>query len=211
MTAKVKSVLTVAAEALETAAGYALVAVGIYAAVFIDVTGGGSLWKTMRHMQDTAQEGVESPNATRVIKVPTQVVAEKVPEDRMLAVFDTAEPKGEVAAVYQDPDAIGQRPSAAFTDTPAEPTSGKTWKRGLSGELRKFTVYGPSEQTTSASVSSRSVKRGSSAQAPAGASAPAAVEGSAARTETAAASRPGMGSRLTSGALSGSDTSRNVR
>ncbi len=205
MTAKVKSVLSIAADALETAAGYALVAVGIYAAIFVDMTGGGSLWKTMRHVQASGQEGVESPNATRVIKVPTQVVEEKAHEDRMLAVFDDAPPTGTVAAVYPAND---PRPSAAFTDTPADPKSGKTWKRGIKGELRNFTVYGKGEQTTSAAMAvGAAPARDSSEAAPTLSGA----EGTAAHAETAAVARPGMGSRLSRGALSASETSRNVR
>jgi hypothetical protein len=208
MTAKVKSVLTVASEAIETAAGFALVAVGIYAAIFVDVTGSGSLWKTMHHIKEVSQEGLESPNATRVMKVPTQPAVEKVHEDRMLAVFDSPAPEGTVAAVYQAPDATTQRPAAAFTDTPADPNSGKTWKRGLEGQLRNFTVYGNGEQTTSASMSGGGVSaRASGVSAPAVASA----GGSAARAETAAAARPGMGTHLSRGALSASDSSRNVR
>lgn len=205
MTAKVRSVLAIVSDALETAAGYALVAVGIYAAIFVDLTGGGSLWKTMRHVQATAQEGVESPNATRVIKVPTQVVEEKAHEDRMLAVFDDAPPTGTVAAVYPAND---PRPSAAFTDTPADPKSGKTWKRGIKGELRNFTVYGKGEQTTSAAMSVGAAAAQDSSDA---APAVAGSEGTAARAETAAVARPGMGSRMSRGALSASDTSRNVR
>lgn len=205
MTAKVKSVLTVVSEAVETAAGYALVAVGIYAALFVDMTGGGSLWNTLRHYQATSQEGIESPNATRVIKVPTQVVAEKVHEDRMLAVFDDAPPATEVAAVYEAPESAASRPSAAFTDTPADPKSGKTWKRGIKGELRNFTVYGRGDQTTTAAMTLGPAARDDS---PAVA---AAAAGSAARANTEAAARPGVGSRLSRGALAASETSRNVR
>lgn len=205
MTAKVKSVLSIAADALETAAGYALVAVGIYAAIFVDMTGGGSLWKTMRHVQATSQEGIESPNATRVIKVATQAVEQKPHEDRLLAVFDDAPPSGTVAAVYP---AAGLRPSAAFTDTPADPKSGKTWKRGIRGGLRNFTVYGKGEQTTSAAMTAGAP----AAQAPSEATPTlAGSEGSAAHAETAAVARPGMGSRMSRGTLSASDTSRNVR
>jgi hypothetical protein len=208
MTAKVRSVLSIAAEALETAAGYALIAVGIYAVLFVDLTGGGSLWKTMRHIKATSQEGLESPNATRVIKVPTQPIVAKAHEDRMLAVFDEAPPEGSVTALYRAPEATGLRPSAAFTDTPADPNSGKTWKRGIQGSLRNFTVYGKGDQTTSATMS------GVSAPAPAApvvAHTPASAEGSPARAETAAASRPGVGSHLSRGALSASDASRNIR
>jgi len=206
MTAKVKSVLTVVSEAVETAAGYALVAVGIYAALFVDMTGGGSLWNTLRHFQQTSQEGIESPNATRVIKVPTQVVAEKVHEDRMLAVFDDAPPATEVAAVYEAPESAASRPSAAFTDTPADPKSGKTWKKGIKGELRNFTVYGKGDQTTTAAMT-----LGSAARDDSPAVAAAATAGSAARSNTEAAARPGVGSRLSRGALAASETSRNVR
>jgi len=206
MTAKVKSVLTVVSEAVETAAGYALVAVGIYAALFVDMTGGGSLWNTLRHFQATSQEGIESPNATRVIKVPTQAVAEKVHEDRMLAVFDDAPPPTEVAAVYEAPESAASRPSAAFTDTPADPKSGKTWKKGIKGELRNFTVYGKGDQTTTAAMT-----LGTAAHDDSPAVAAAASAGSAARANTEAAARPGVGSRLSRGALSASETSRNVR
>ena len=131
MTAKARTVLTVISEVLETAAGYALVAVGIYSALFVDMTGSGSLWKTMHHFQDTVQEGVQSPNATRVIKVPTQPLVEKAHEDRMMAVFDDAPPSGTIAAVYESPESSAHRPSAAFTDTPADPNSGKTWPSRL--------------------------------------------------------------------------------
>ena len=206
MTAKVKSVLTVVSEAFETAAGYALVAVGIYAALFVDMTGGGSLWNTLRHFQATSQEGIESPNATRVIKVPTQAVAEKVHEDRMLAVFDDAPPATEVAAVYEAPESAASRPSAAFTDTPADPKSGKTWKRGIKGELRNFTVYGKGDQTSTAAMT-----LGPAAHDDSPAVAAAATTGSAARANTEAAARPGVGSRLSRGSLAASETSRNIR
>jgi len=207
MTAKVKSVFAVAADVLETAAGYALVAVGIYAALFVDLTGSGSLWKSIHHAQEVSAEGVSSPNATRVIKVPTQASEAKVHEDRILAVFDDPAPQGTVAALYQAPDASGQRPSAAFTDTPAEPTSGKSWKRSIKGELRNFTVYGKGEETTAAAARTGSSLAASDAAEPA----MAAASGSAAQAPTEAASRPGMSSRLSRGALSGSETSRNVR
>lgn len=207
MTAKVKSVLTVASEAVETAAGYALIAVGLYAALFVDVTGNGSLWKSMHTIQETSSESVSSPNATRVVKVPTQAVVEKEYEDRMLAVFDEAPPATEIAAVYPAPEKSGQRPSAAFTDTPADPKSGKSWKKGIKGELRNFTVYGKGEQT-----SATSMKSGASLPDPYEPElAVAPTPGSAAHTETASASRPGVGSRLSRGALSASESSRNVR
>jgi len=203
MTAKAKSMFTVVSQAVETAAGYAFLAVGIYAAIFIDMTGNGSLWNTMRHIQATAQEGVESPNATRVIKVPTQVVAGKAHEDRILAVFDGAPPENAVA-VYQAPESAGDRPEAAFTDTPADPQSGKAWKVGLKGELRNFTVYGDGEQTSSASLAAAPK---AAVQAPT----VVAASGSAAHSAAASASRPGMGSRLSRGALAASETSRNIR
>lgn len=207
MTAKVKSALSILSEALETAAGYALVAVGLYAILFVDMTGGGSLWNSLKHIQSTSNEEMSSPNATRVIKVPTQAVAEKVHEDRILAVFDEA-PSGSVAAVYQAPESIVSRPSAALTDTPADTQAGKTWKRDIKGSLRSFTVYGHGDQTASAVMSAPGAYAGGE---PAGTPSVAAAQGSPARAETSAAARPGMGSRLSRGALAASETSRNVR
>ena len=205
MTAKVKSVMSVISEAVETAAGYALVAVGLYAAIFVDMTGGGSLWNNLRHIK--SEEAISSPNAIRVIKVPSQVTEEKAHEDRILAVFDTQPASGEVAAVYGAPESIVTRPSAALTDTPAEPSSGKTWKRGLKGDLRSFTVYGKGEQTSSATAARGSATPAAEPTQVKSVSESAAVAASGAAT----ASRPGMSSRLSHGSLSGSETSRNVR
>jgi hypothetical protein len=206
MTAKAKSVLSVAGEALETAAGYALIAVALYAALFVDFTGGGSLWKTMGYLHETAQEGLESPNATRVVKVATQAPEEKAHEDRILAVFDTGPKEQIAAAVYQAPDATNQRPSAALTDTPADPKAGKSWKRGLTGELRNFTVYGAGQQTTSASL-----PQASAASQAGSASAKGAGAAPQHASEAAVVARPGLGSRMSSGGMASSDASRNVR
>jgi len=206
MTAKVKSMLTVVSEVVETAAGYAFLAVGIYSALFIDVTGNGSLWNTLRHLKDGGSETAAGPNATRVIKVPTQVVAGKAHEDRILAVFDEPQP-ADTVAVYQAPESVGERPEAAFTDTPADPDAGKTWKVGLKGELRNFTTYGKGDQTTSATASAPAA---TPALAPA-AQTVVAASGSAGHAAAESAARPGMGSRLSRGALAASETSRNVR
>jgi hypothetical protein len=205
MTAKEKSVLSFAGEAIETAAGYALIAVALYAALFVDFTGGGSLWKTMGYLHEGAQEGLESPNATRVIKVATQAPEEKSHEDRILAVFDTGPKEQVAAAVYQAPDATNQRPSAALTDTPADPKAGKSWKRGLTGELRNFTVYGAGQQTTSASQPQTSAVGQTGSVSVKAASAP---QRSA---DAAVVARPGLGARMSSGAMASSDVSRNIR
>lgn len=204
MSPKAKSFASTASDFVETAAGYALIAVGLYAALFVDLTGSGSLWNTMGSMRETAHEGLESPNATRVIAVPTQPVVEKVHEDRILAVFDDPTPTGQVAALYQAPDAVLQRPSAALTDTPADPGAGKSWKRGLSGELRSFTVYGRGEE---ASVSAKMMRAPSVSPAPVVRPS----NGSAAQSVAESSSRPGISSRLSRGALSASETSRNIR
>jgi len=79
---------------------------------------------------------------------------------------------------------------------------------GIQGALRRFTVYGDGEQTTSASMNV-GAPGGSVASAPAPAVAP--TEGSAAQATAAVAARAGVGSRLSRGALSASGSSRNVR
>ncbi|MDO8756843.1 MAG: hypothetical protein Q7J64_02430 [Elusimicrobiota bacterium] len=205
MAAKVKSLLTVVTEVVETAAGYAFLAVAIYSTIFVDITGNGSLWNSLRHLKDGVSETAAAPNATRVIKVPTQVAKGQAHEDRILAVFDEAPPENAVA-VYQARESAGARPEAAFTDTPADPDAGDNWKVGLKGELRKFTVYGKGDQTSSAAAAA--------AAAPAPAEPALAVvpaSGSAARAAAESTARPGMGSRLSRGALAASETSRNVR
>lgn len=204
MTAKVKSMLTVVSEVVETAAGYAFLAVGIYSALFVDITGNGTLWNTLRHLKDGGSATAAAPNATRIVKVPTQVVAGKAHEDRILAVFDEAPPES-VAAVYPAPESAGERPAAAFTDTPADPQAGKTWKVGLTGELRNFTVYGKGDQTSSAAAAPAALI------VPAAQTVVVAASGSPARAAAESAARPGMGSRLSRGALAASETTRNVR
>lgn len=201
MTVKVRSMLTVVSEVVETAAGYAFLAVGIYSALFLDISGNGSLWNTMRHLRGAASETAAAPNATRVIKVPTQVVAGKAREDRILAVFDEASPENAVA-VYPAPESAGDRPQAVFTD----PEAGKTWKVGLKGELRDFTVYGKGDQTSTAAAPAEAP-----APSPAAAQTVVAASGSAAHAAAESTARPGMGSRLSRGALAASETSRNVR
>ena len=104
MTVTIKSAPTVIFDTLRTFGDYAFISAGICAAIFVDMTGGGSLWKTMRHIHVTFHEGFESPSAIRVIKVPAQAVVAKVDENRLLAIFEVAHPQDMVAAVYQAPD-----------------------------------------------------------------------------------------------------------
>lgn len=204
MANKLKPVLAVLSEALESAAGYALVSVAIYAVLFVDLTGGGSLWKNLGYLHESSHDGLQSPSMTRVITVPTRPFAAQVHEDRILAVFDEA-PPANVSALYQAPEAAGLRPAAEMSDTPADPQSGKIWKRAIRNELRRFTVYGNGEATTSAVMSGGgSPARRESARAVIPA------EGSPARASTSAASRPGMSSRLSHGAVSSLGSSRNV-
>ncbi len=203
-----KAMLAVVAEVLETAVGYALIAAGFYAVLFVDLTGGGSLWRTMRHWQSDSSQRLEPPSAARVITVPALPLVAKSENERMMSFFDKEPTNGNFTALYPAPDAVSRRPSVAFLDAPAEPKSGKTWKRGIRGSLRKFTVYGKGDQTTSATMS------GGGAPAPeesALARRALAAEGSPARAETSSVARPGVGLRMSRGVLSASGASRNVR
>lgn len=207
MAPKVKSVLSAVSDAVETACGWAILAVGLYCAVFMDVTGGGSLWTAVRGLTGHAAAPVDSPAAVRRVTVPAHGVETADPnQERVLVVFEEPKKDGLVAAVAAAPDAYLKRPEAAYTDSPADPGAGKDWKKSLKGDLRKFTTYGQGEQApVSATVAAAPQQ-----QAPAPV-AIVAASGSAARVGAVAAARPGVGSRLSSGSGAQADTVRNIR
>lgn len=212
MAPKVKSVVTILSDAVETAAGWALLAVGVYAALFIDVTGGGSLWNSLRGLSGHAVAVEEMPRAVQKVTVPAHDIERNDPNQERFLVIDTPEDRnGMITAQVPAPDAYAKRPEAAYTDSPADPKAGKSWKKSLKGELRTFTTYGQGEQTTSASASagrSAGVSSSRSSNAPV---AIAAAGGSAAHLGAASGSRPGVGSRLSGASGAAADSVRNIR
>lgn len=211
MAPKVRSVVSALSEALENAAGWALLAVGVYAALFVDMTGAGSLWSSLRGLSGHAAVVEDAPRAVQKVTVPARDIERADPnQERFLVIEEPKDPNAVVTAQVPAPDAYQRRAEAAYTDSPADPQAGKTWKKSLKGELRSFTVYGQGESRSSASAS---VGSSTSRQAPAAAqtSSIAAAGGSAARLGAASGSRPGIGSRLSGASGAASDSVRNVR
>lgn len=208
MAPKVKEAVGVLSDALETACGWAIAALAVYALLFVDLTGNGRLWDAVRGVaRDTTANATREPSTASVV---TRVVPVRPPDmetkaqNHMLMVPEVPEQEIKVPVVAQI-----QRPDDALTDAPADSHAGKDWRVHLKGELRSFTVYGQGEQSSSASASAAA---GSSAKSAPAASAPtASVASSAYRVGSAAEARPGIGeraSRVTDGA---SDGVRNFR
>lgn len=188
--AKVKEVVRGISDALETVCGWALLALALYALVFMDLTGNGSAWNSLRGVAR------EAAPVARVAVLPQE---EGSGRDRMLVASGGLE---------APPARDSVRPAAAMTDAPAERAAKGDWKVPLTGKLRSFAVYGHGEQTTSASVS---VSPAASA-APAEPAAPtASVPGSAYRAGVSAAARPGIGARVSRVASGPTDSVRNVQ
>lgn len=103
MAEKAKSFLSAASFILETAAGWALLAVGLYSILFVDITGGGSLWNSLRGIKGHGVAPV--PASYQVIKVDPRAQESGADRDRMLAVADevAAEP---VKASVPAPDGV---------------------------------------------------------------------------------------------------------
>ena len=169
MAPKVKAAFGVLSDAIETACGWAFGAVAIYALLFVNMTGNGTLWDSMRGV--IMDQSVAPPKAaavqTRVVPVrPVDSMA--VAQNRMLMV--PSEPTSE----FSVPVLAADQPRAAdqITDAPADAKAGKSWKKHLNGSLRTFTVYGEGEQRSSASTSVGAAAAAPSREFPGGAPQP---------------------------------------
>jgi len=204
MAPKVREAMSWASEAVETACGWALAALAVYAVLFVDFNGNGRLIDSIR---GAAREAVGEapaprPAALRTRVVPVRPVDEaKVAQDRMLTLPEVADQEIRV------PVAAADQPAETITDAPADPRAGKDWRKHLTTSLRKFTVYGRGEQTSSASASVSSAS-GATARA-SGAAPTAAVAASAYRQGAAfpAQARPGVSDHV----VKVDGTSDNVR
>jgi hypothetical protein len=215
MAPKVKEAMGVMSDALETACGWAFVAVALYALLFVNMTGNGTLWESMRGVFLDASIAPPKDAAVQVRTVPVRPVdAMATAQNRMLMV--PGEPEKEfkvpVLAANQPTRAAGQ-----ITDAPSDGKTGTDWHKHLDGSLRKFTVYGAGEQHSSASASAKS---GSSASGSSGASTSRAVAVQAATPSVAASAyhagitaeaRPGVTDHVSQVGESTGDGVRNFR
>ena len=214
MAPKVKEAMGVMSDALETACGWAFVVVAIYALLFVNMTGNGTLWESMRGVLMDASVAPPKDAAVQVRVVPVRPVdAMTVAQNRMLMV--PGEPEKEfsvpVLAANQPGRAAGQ-----ITDAPSDGKTGKDWRKHLDGSLRKFTVYGAGEQHSSASTSA-----GPAAKSSSGSGAPAvrvaapvatpAVAASAYHAGITAEARPGVTDHVSQVGESSGDGVRNFR
>lgn len=209
MAPKVKEAVGWISEAVETAAGWAIVAVALYGLLFVDMTGNGRLWDAIRGV---AQDSFSAKPATRgdvaveVRRVPVRPPDMSVKaQNRMLLIPEVPDREIDVAVV------ASQQPAAAadrVTDAPADAHAGKDWRVHLKGELRRFTVYGQGEERSSASAA---VSQGPLATAVADSAPTPATAASAYRVGSGAAARPGIGARVTPVSDGAADGVRNFR
>jgi hypothetical protein len=189
MAPKVKAAMGTMSEVLKTALEWALCAVAGYGIMFVNVTGDGNLWDSVRGIvMDAREPGVPANVAvqTRVVPVRPEDSAVKA-QNRMLLV-------PEVNQEFSVPVQAAQQPAQAerVGDAPADAKAGKDWRRHLTGSLRTFTVYGEGEQRNSASASAGSVSAPGSTSAGAAAAPTPSVASSSYRAGFTAAARPGI-------------------
>ena len=213
MAPRVKEAVGVMSDVVETACGWAIVAVALYAMLFLNLTGNGTLWDSLRGVvKDAGAAGSIPANArvvTRVVPVrPVEEVDLKVKaQNRMLLI------PNELEHEFKVPVLAGQEPARAsgqITDAPADASAGKVWQKHLDGSLRTFTVYGNGEQRGSASTAAGSAP---GAAVPHAAAAPAATAASAyhAGVAAAAAARPGISDHVSRDEGGPTDGVRNFR
>lgn len=188
-------------DAVETACGWALYVAVVYAVLFVDMGGRGNLWSHLRAMWRESQPAVAEHEGVRVIKLAPEIAPR---EDSFNYNYLSAEKDDGKARVAVN----AVKPRMELTDVPADPGAKKDWKRGLQGELRRFTVYGHGSETTSASASVAARPAASPAGAPA---AVAAAPGSAYSQGLDAPSRPAIATRARALSQNGSDSVRNLK
>jgi hypothetical protein len=208
MAPKVKEAFAVMSDAVETACGWAFVAVALYALLFVNMTGNGTLWESIRGVLRD-----ESAAAPKVAAVQTRVVpvrpvdAATIEQNRMLLIPN--EPVKEFAVTVAAPDQPA-RAADQITDAPSDAKAGKDWRKHLAGSLRTFTVYGEGEQRSSASASAS----GGASRAPSAVHAVAATPAataSAYRAGIAAQARPGVSDHVSRVDAGTGDGLRNFR
>jgi hypothetical protein len=194
MAPKVKAAVGVISDALETAISWAFVAVALYALLFVNMTGNGTLWDSIRGVVKDAPSVTPSNVAVQTRVVPDRPLdaTEKMErvQDRMLMMPTVPDKEFSVPVVAQNQPL---RAADQITDAPADAKAGKDWRKHLNGSLRTFTVYGQGDEHSSASASAGSVSAPSAPAATVAAAAPTpATAASAYRAGFTAQARPGI-------------------
>jgi hypothetical protein len=190
MAPKVKEAIGVMSDALETAIGWAFCAVALYALLFVNMTGNGTLWESIRGVVMDVPAAAPKNASVQTRVVPDRPVdAMEKAQNRMLMVPDVADKEFSVPVLAQNQPS---RAADQITDAPADSKAGKDWRKHLSGSLRTFTVYGKGEQSSSASASAASGARPAPSASAASVAPTPATAASAYRAGIEAAARPGV-------------------
>lgn len=208
MAPKVKEAIGVMSDALETALGWAFCAVALYALLFVNMTGNGTLWDSLKGVVMDAPVPTPKDAAVQTRVVPVRPVdAMEKAQNRMLMVPDVPDKEFSVAVLAQ---AQPGRAADQITDAPRDAKAGKDWRKHLSGSLRTFTVYGQGEERSSASASAGTAQAAPASEAAAPAPTPATAV-SAYRAGFAAEARPGVTNHVSQVGAGVSDGVRNIR
>lgn len=166
MNTKVRDAMDGVTQLIETAAGWACVALALYVLAFVDLTGNGRLVDALRGaLEERPAQSWRGPMAVKTVVVPVNTVnQERREQNRMLLIPDADEP--EVAVAVRAEAAQPAFPAAA-----AAAASAPAWKRSLAGGLRKLRIYGKGEERSSASAYVQAPARAEEGAAAAGAEA----------------------------------------
>jgi hypothetical protein len=151
MAPKVKAAVGVMSEAIETALSWGLCAVALYALLFVNMTGNGTLWESLRGVVFDEPAKVQSNVSVQTRLVPARPVdAMEKAQNRMLMVPEAPDKEFKVPVVAQSQPA---RAADQITDAPSDKKASGDWQRHLNGSLRTFTIYGQGDEKSSASAS----------------------------------------------------------
>ena len=206
--AKVKAALGVMTDALETAVGWAFCTVALYALLFVNMTGNGTLWDSLRGVVMDVPAPIQKNAAVQTRVVPVRPVdAMGKAQNRMLMVPDVPDKEFSVPVLAQNQPV---RAADQITDAPADARAGKDWRKHLTGSLRTFTVYGQGDERSSASASATSAAPAAPAASVAAAAPTPATAASAYHAGMTAAARPGISDHVAPVGATG-DGVRNFR
>jgi hypothetical protein len=215
MAPKLKAAAGVVSEAVETMCGWAIVVLALYAVLFTNLSGSGTLWDSLRGV---ARDSMPGPRLRDDVVQEMRVVPVRPPDlavkaqNHMLLVPEAPDKEISVRVVASEQP---RRAPEQITDAPADAGAGKNWQAPhLTSQLRTFTVYGQGEQ--------RAVASGGAAAAPAArarvpaaavAAAPTpAVSGSAYKIGALTGdARPGISDHVSSEASAPSDGLHNFK
>lgn len=198
MAPKVKAAMDVMSDAVATALSWAFCAVALYALLFVNMTGNGTLWDSIRGVVLDKPAPVQPTVAVETRVVPARPVdAMEKAQNRMLMVPTIPDQEFKVPVVAQNQPV---RAADQITDAPSDKKAGKDWRRHLSGSLRTFTVYGNGDEHSSASASAgpaySAPGRVSASASPASPAATPATNASAYHAGMEAIARPGVSDHI---------------